>query len=66
MRLETAFGKVERAVSRSTEGIRVVTTVEVAAERVEPQAYPAFRDFCLQVDRVIPERLRVKAKGGAP
>ncbi|MEW5763984.1 MAG: DUF3857 domain-containing protein [Acidobacteriota bacterium] len=66
VRLETAFGKVERTITREAEGVRVVTTVAVAAERIEPQDYPAFRDFCQQVDRVIPERLRVRPKGGTP
>jgi tetratricopeptide (TPR) repeat protein len=64
--LETPFGKIERSVSRSDGEVRVVTAVTVAVERVEPREYAAFRDFCLQVDRVTPERLRVLPKGGAP
>jgi hypothetical protein len=57
--VDTEFGTARRTVR--IEGGRVVARVEIALEvrRVTPERYPAFREFCTQVDALAAQRLRL-------
>jgi tetratricopeptide (TPR) repeat protein len=64
--LETPFGSVIRQATQEGDAVSVVLRVTISCRVVEPRDYPAFRDFCKQVDQTVSERLRIRLEGGQP
>jgi hypothetical protein len=60
-RLDTEWGSVEETLSETSDGTQTsVLQVEVPAQTVAPDAYPAFARFCQALDELArrPPRLR--------
>lgn len=64
--LQTAFGSVTRTVAQEGATVTVELSVTLSPRVVAPGDYPAFRDFCKQVDQVVAERIRIRLEGGQP
>jgi hypothetical protein len=58
--LETGWGSVNERVAASAGGLRSVLEIELAAQTVAPDDYPAFARFCQAVDELAtrPPRLQ--------
>lgn len=60
----TPFGSYRFQTTVTEGGIELVGHIEVSVIRVEPDEYPAYREFLEDVDRVFSRRLRVVAHPG--
>jgi transglutaminase-like putative cysteine protease len=60
---ESPFGRVSLAVERDGRDVRARTELQLNADRVAPNDYPAFRQWVEQVDRLLRQRLTF-APGG--
>ncbi|MCH2108097.1 MAG: DUF3857 domain-containing protein [Polyangiaceae bacterium] len=56
----SAFGRYEVQFEEVNGQWRVLSSIRLEPRRIEPKDYPAFRKFCLEVDRAMSHRLVVK------
>ncbi|HNQ77799.1 MAG TPA: DUF3857 domain-containing protein [Acidobacteriota bacterium] len=58
--LETEFGSFRREVSRNGDSVTVTSSAVLSTARVSTEDYPKFRDFAINVDKLISERMKIQ------
>lgn len=62
---ESPFGSAVREVTGGDGWVEIRTTITFSVNRVSPADFSAFRTFCIDVDRIASERVRVQYQGGS-
>lgn len=57
--IDSQFGNFTIGIEQVPGRVTVKTVIALTANRVKPRDYPAFRNFCADVDRALEPRLQI-------